>query len=917
MSTAATSDVFVRIRGALDASFSAMAQRTDRILGDLQKKNLATKRTSEQIAALQGLKSKLSESKAAMDAAAAKSAKLAEEYGKLTDKTKRQEAELVRAEAAAKRASDAYERQTKAVDKLSTELRDAGVNLDNLDGEARKLGETFGRNERRFERLGNLTKALDANRQAIAATKTELMRSATVTAAFLGGVTALTVKGSEFDHQMTTMARTTGATAEAIGRADKAIWDASRSTRQSGAGLQEALALLVGKGLDFDQSVASIAAIGRSATASNTDVKDLADTAYTLQNALGIKPDGLIEAIGILSESGKKGGFELKEMAKWAPVLGGGFHAMHMGGKESVATMGAALQVARQFTGTGDEAANNMNNFLSKIMSPETIRKAKKLGLNVPKVIKKAIAEGENPFEAIMAAISKTTKGGDIQRLNAIFGDMQVNHFVRDLVAGMKDYKSIKEEALSAGNGSIEADFEALSKTSKNQLGAVAHRLEEIVVKLSRGLAPAIEAVLKDWSPMLDRFADYVAANPKTVANVAKLTAGVLALRTGLLALKLVGLTGKGGLLSIAQSIAEMQVKSAVSGEAPLAAKLGSSFGGAFKRSGVVLAQGFGFWGSVVQKGLGRAFGPIGKLASKGLGVVNGPLAKIGSKFGGMLSSIGGLAAGPLAKVGGMFGGMFGWVTKLGGFATPMLTASLAKVGAALLAIPGPGWVVAIAAAVIAAGVLIYRKWDWLKAWFAGVWDGMRGALNPLRAAFSRLSTALQPLTDAVLPALKKGWDVVSESLGKAWTWVKSLFGPVEETTESLDAAKESGKSFGEVLAKSIEWCFKPLEMLINMISWVIEKSGSVVDMAKNVWKVVTFDSDNEPPRRSLSPQRPSGDAGSTTNANTTNTKTVTNHNSITINAKGATSDEVKAALREAKLLPSNSTSNRSSFVDD
>ncbi|WP_240198384.1 phage tail tape measure protein [Salmonella enterica] len=117
-----------------------------------------------------------------------------------------------------------------------------------------------------------------------------------------------------------------------------------------------------------------------------------------------------------------------------------------MGGNEAAATMGAALQIARKGASTSDEAANNMNNFMAKILSPETLKKAQKnFGVDMYKIVTSAQKKGQNPFEAAMKSVIKMTKNGDQKLLGELFGDMQVQNFVRPMIQNWEEYRRIKE----------------------------------------------------------------------------------------------------------------------------------------------------------------------------------------------------------------------------------------------------------------------------------------------------------------------------------------------------------------------------------------------------------------------------------------------------------------------------------------
>jgi TP901 family phage tail tape measure protein len=98
-------------------------------------------------------------------------------------------------------------------------------------------------------------------------------------------------------------------------------------------------------------------------------------------------------------------------------------------------------------------------------------------------------------------------------------------------------------------------------------------------------------------------------------------------------------------------------------------------------------------------------------------------------------------------------------------------TAGVWNFTTALLTNPITGAAVAIAGA----GVLIYQHWDRIKAFFAGLWKGVRPGLEPLIG---------------LLRSMKR--------IGKF------LFAPAEATKEELKSARSAGKQMGQALQRQL-----------------------------------------------------------------------------------------------------------------
>ncbi|CWX41282.1 phage-like tail protein [Haemophilus influenzae] len=123
-------------------------------------------------------------------------------------------------------------------------------------------------------------------------------------------------------------------------------------------------------------------------------------------------------------------------------------------------------------------------------------------------------------------------------------------------------------------------------------------------------------------------------------------------------------------------------------------------------------------------------------------------------------------------------------------------------------------------AAFIGAGLLIYKFWQPIKAFFGGFWDGLKSGLAPVLEKFQPLGTAFGVVV---------GW------IEKAVKWFTDLLSPVQSTKEDLDAAASAGKKFGEWIAAGIDLALKPLQLLMDGIKWVINNMPGIQAGAKIV----------------------------------------------------------------------------------
>lgn len=288
---------------------------------------------------------------------------------------------------------------------------------------------------------------------------------------------------------------------------------------------------MIAAGVDRSLIDASIGSIGRAATAANAEFSDMASVATSLLQSLKLPADQLDDSLGALVVAGKEGAFELKDMARYFPTLTSQMAKFGVTGREAVNFLGAALQIARKGTADPAEAANNLKNFLSKILAPATIKNFAEAGVDIQKVMEDAATKGINPIEAVMQKIVKLTgvSGKEIDTLmkkakafglegadalgyvreqleqihgagalGGLFSDMQVMDFLIPFLTNVDEFKRIKEEVAKATGSVIDADFETQMQGLNRQLVIFG----EIGQQASREVGLAFGT----WIPMINGY---------------------------------------------------------------------------------------------------------------------------------------------------------------------------------------------------------------------------------------------------------------------------------------------------------------------------------------------------------------------------------------------------------------------------
>lgn len=190
----------------------------------------------------------------------------------------------------------------------------------------------------------------------------------------------------------------------------------------------------------------------------------------------------------------------------------------------------------------------------------------------------------------------------------------------------------------------------------------------------------------------------------------------------------------------------------------------------------------------------------------------------------GSLSLAIGVLAGPLAKLRLGFSLLTGSMNavRLLPALWGMVTGSVSLLGGAIGALFSP--VGLIVAALAGAAVLIWKYWDPIRAFFAGVFSGIMERLTPLRETFERFG----PIFDAI-----------GSGISQVFNWFKSLLSPMESSKETLDKCTSAGEIFGNVLGGALQLVLTPAKMLLDTLAWILEKLGVLPDEAERARKKI------------------------------------------------------------------------------
>lgn len=180
-------------------------------------------------------------------------------------------------------------------------------------------------------------------------------------------------------------------------------------------------------------------------------------------------------------------------------------------------------------------------------------------------------------------------------------------------------------------------------------------------------------------------------------------------------------------------------------------------------------------------------------------GAIGGALTIFGA-----LSTVLSFVLYPIARLGLALANLGILLPRVGGAIVRGLLSPLKFVGFAL----SP-----IGAAIIAAGIAIFKYWQPISSFFSGFLSG--------------LQSGLQPVIDKFKPLV--GW------IESAFNWFTNLLSPVQSTKEYFNSAASAGEEFGKRLSMAVDWVSSSLEKVKNGIKWVLDNMPTLEGIGKTI----------------------------------------------------------------------------------
>lgn len=523
------------------------------------------------------------------------------------------------------------------------------------------------------------------------------------------------------------------------------------------------------------------------ALAGDVDLGETADIGTNILSQFALDASQMDRVSDVLTGAFTRTNTNLRELGETMKYTGPVAQALGLTLEETATLTGALARMGIK----GGDAGTALRRSLSRLASPpKAAQKAlEELGVEVTD----ATGEMRKPFDLLL----------DMQQKLSKFKAPKQIGFLK-AIAGEEGFVGLQAIVNGAGDGYLRDLYDGISKahengearsTAKKMMDNLTGDLMELDsawegfrIAVNDTVDGTFRRLTRTLSGIVNNMMLWVDKNPELAKSIVLVAGSALALTVAL------------GGVSLAMGLLV----------GPLA-KLRLGF--------TLLTGGRGLTGTVSAL---RGFVGAGGNAMARAGGWSRVLTSLSGGFRGLLGSLAplrsmlmGVFMAPSAALGSLVRGVMGLALRLTGLSTlwGILTGALSALGAALSFLLSP--IGLIGAAFVAAGVLIWKYWEPIKAFFVGFGAGVMAALAPLREAFARIA----PI-----------FGVIGDALGRVWDWFTKLLTPMQTSKDTLDKCASAGETFGRVFGTALQVLLYPLSKLMDGVGWLLEKMGLIPD---------------------------------------------------------------------------------------
>lgn len=599
------------------------------------------------------LRAKIEETGDATGELTAQLVKEENEVAKNTERLKNNENQI-------RQTNASIERQEEQLRNLGDELRDAGIDTDNLEESNARLQRSYERLRGSQENLSRINSEQAKIKENIAATKTQLMGTIGAVGAVAAAIYAGPVQAAQkYETAMAKVGTIADTKQVPLEQLSSEIMKLSNTTGIAAEAIADDVYNAISAGQKTGDAVNFVSNSAKLAKAGFAESSQTLDVLTTILNAYGMEASKVGDVSDMLIQIQNKGKVTVGELSS---VMGKIIPTANANGV-ALEQLGAGYAIMTSKGIAAAETTTYMNSMLNELGKSGTTAD-KLLRQTAGKSFKELMADGKSLGDVLGIMQEAAESSG--KSLSDVFGSAEAGKAAVSLLSNGVDGFNESVKGMVESAGATEEAFAKMENTTEAKMQKAKNSIANLGIVLGQNLLPIVGNLADKVAAVVIKVSEFAQANPKLVQTVLKVAAALAGMR-------IAGLTAKLGFLNIASGIKDAQrvlelFKIKAIGLSSIGSKVVGFITKPFSGIGGILGKALSGIGGIVAR---SPLGSIGRVVASSFGKIGSFIAPVGNIIK--------KALGPLGKIGstllGPLGGIAGKILPVVGVVTAVITA--------------------------------------------------------------------------------------------------------------------------------------------------------------------------------------------------------------------------------------------------
>lgn len=545
--------------------------------------------------------------------------------------------------------------QEEQLERMAQELREAGIDTDNLGESNERLQRSYERLRSSQENLNRINSEQAKIKENIAATKTQLLGTIGAVSAVAAAIYAGPVQAAqEYETAIAKVSTIADANVVPIEEMSSEIMKLSNTTGIAASQIADDVYNAISAGQQTGDAVNFVSYSTKLAKAGFAESAQTLDVLTTILNAYGMEAEEVSKVSDMLVQTQNKGKVSVGELSSVMGKIIPTANANNVALEQLCA--GYAIMTNKGIVAA--ETTTYMNSMLNELSKSGTTAE-KTLRATTGKSFKELMTEGKSLGEVIQILQEEAEKSG--KSLNDMFGSAEAGKAAVSLLSGGVEGFNEQVAGMVDSVGATEEAFAKMDSTTEAKMQKAKNSIANLGIVLGQNLLPIVGNLADKVAAVVIKVSEFAQANPKLVQTALKVAAA-------LAGMKVAGLTAKLGFLHISSGIKDAQkilelFKIKAIGLSGIGSKVVGFITKPFSGIGGILGKALSGIGGIVAR---SPLGSIGRVVASSFGKIGSFIAPVGNiikKALGPLGKIGSTLLGPLGGIAGKFLPVVGVIT--------------------------------------------------------------------------------------------------------------------------------------------------------------------------------------------------------------------------------------------------------------